>query len=169
MQRPEPNEFDPYYSLYIDRVPDGDVVEILSRQGAETVGLLEGVDEERALHRYAPDKWSLKEVVGHVVDAERIFGFRAMAFARGDGQPYPGMDQDDYARNAAFDGRSLASLVEEFRGLRASHVALFGSFGEEVSLRKGVASGCPFSVRSLVYVIGGHEAHHVGVLRERYL
>lgn len=168
MQRPDKSEYHPYYSMYVDLVPEGDVVKILNDQIQETLGALADVDEERALYRYAPDKWSVKEVVGHMIDTERIFSFRALAFARNDAAPIPGMEQDDYVANAKFEGRPWQTFVDEFRHLRAANVALLGSLDDELSLRKGVASEREFSVRATAYIIAGHELHHRQVLRERY-
>ena len=169
MQRPDATEHAEYYSLYIDRVPDGDILEHLRDQRRETLGLLRPIDDERAVYRYAPDKWSIKQVLGHVIDVERAFGFRAMAFARGESAPIPGLEQDEYVAAADFDARPMASLLEEYEALRGSHLALFGSFDEATGRRVGTASGCEFSVRAIPYILAGHERHHLGVLRERYL
>ena len=119
--------------------------------------------------RYAPGKWSLTEVIGHVVDTERVLATRAMLFARGDAKPLPGFDQDALIEGAMFDDRPLASLVDEFEHLRRANVALFGSWGEEAQARRGVASGCAFTVRALVTIVAGHALHHLDVVRERYL
>ncbi len=169
MQRPRATEHAEYYALYIDRVPDGDVLEHLRAQAQGTLDLMRPIDDERARYRYAPDKWSIKQVLGHVIDVERAFGFRAMAFAREERAAIPGLEQDEYVACANFDARPLASLLEEFEALRRSHLALFASFDDETSLRRGVASGCEFSVRAVPYILAGHELHHVDVLRERYL
>ena len=169
MTRPEPNECAPYYHTYISQVPEGDIIEILEKQLEETVNLLSGISEEKALFRYAPNKWSVKEIIGHVIDAERVFAYRALNIARNDKSDLPGMEQDDYVKFAQFDDLPLQDLLEEFRHVRQSNIFLFKSFDEEMQMRKGIASGCEFTVRTFPYIIAGHERHHQKVLRERYL
>ena len=169
MIRPEPNECAPYYHTYISQVPQGDIIEILEKQLEETVNLLSGLSEEKALFRYAPDKWSIKEIIGHVTDAERVFAYRALNIARNDKSELPGMEQDDYVKFAKFDDLSLADLVEEFRHVRQSNIFLFKNFDEEMQMRKGIASDCEFTVRTFPFIIAGHEKHHQNVLKERYL
>ena len=168
-RRPEPSEYAPYYGPYIDRVPDGPIADTLERQMEATRALLAGLPEDRADHRYQPGKWSIKEVVGHVLDVERIFATRALAFSRNDPEPYPGMDQDRYIDNARFGARALAGLAAELEALRRSNVHLFRSFDAETLDRKGVASGVAFTARAVPWILAGHELHHMGVLRERYL
>jgi uncharacterized damage-inducible protein DinB len=168
-KRPAGSEHAPYHHLYIDRVPHGDIVDTLEKQLESTLSILANVDEQKALYRYAPGKWSLKEVVGHVVDTERIFAYRALRFARGDDTPLPGVEQDDLVARAGFDRRTLASIVEEFRHLRQSNTALFRSFDEGALSCAGTASGMQVSVRALLFIIAGHELHHMAVIRERYL
>ena len=167
--RPAPGEYADYYTGYVERVPEGDVLDVLARDLDDALALLGGVDEERASHRYAPGKWTLAEVLGHVVDIERVFATRAMLFARGDAQPLPGVEQDDLIAGGDFAARPLFSLLDELAHLRRANIALFASLGEQTHLRRGVASGCEFTVRALVYVLAGHAAHHVDVIRERYL
>ncbi len=167
--RPEANEYAPYYEKYVSLVPDADLVETLERQGAETLALLRGLSEEKGAHRYEPGKWSVKQLVGHVNDGERIFAYRALAFARGDTQPLPGMEQDEWMAAVDFDARTLSSLIDEFESVRASTIHLFRHLSNEAWARRGTASGNEVTVRALAYVIAGHEAHHVRILRERYL
>ena len=167
--RPEANEYAPYYEKYVSLVPDADLVETLERQGAETVALLRGLSEERGAHRYAPGKWSVKQVVGHIIDGERLFSYRALSIARGDRAPLPGMEQDEWMAGADFDARTLRDLVEEFEAVRASTLHLFRHLTPEAWARRGVASDNEVTARALAYIIAGHEAHHVRVLRERYL
>jgi uncharacterized damage-inducible protein DinB len=167
--RPGPDEHAADYAGYVEQVPAGDVLEALARGLRELLAALQGVEETRASHRYAEGKWSLREVVGHLVDTERVFAGRAMQFARGETQPLPGMDQDDYVREAAFEERPLASLLEELEHLRRANLALFRSLGEKELARRGTASGHEVSVRALLFIIAGHERHHLRVLRERYL
>jgi hypothetical protein len=168
-RRPAATEFAPYYARYIDPVPDGDVVATLEAQLAETLALLGGIPEPRGTHRYAPDKWSIKEVVGHVADTERIMSYRALRIARADATPLPGYEQDDYVRAAGFDRLPLAELVAELQAVRAATVQLLRHLDADALVRRGTANNLPFTVRALAYVIAGHELHHVAVVRERYL
>jgi hypothetical protein len=167
--RPGADEYAPYYERYVSLVPDADLVGTLERQGAETVALLRSLTEERGAHRYAPGKWSVRQLVGHVCDGERIFSYRALAFARGDSQALPGMEQDEWMAGVDFDARTLSGLVDEFEAVRASTVHLFRHLSPEAWARRGTASDNEVTVRALAYIIAGHEAHHVAVLRERYL
>jgi uncharacterized damage-inducible protein DinB len=167
--RPEKNEYAPYYDKYVSLVPDGEVVETLERQIEDTLALLRGVGEERAAHRYEEDKWSIKQVVGHLVDTERIFAYRALAIARGEQQSLPGMDQNEYMAGANFDARTLADLLDEFSHLRRSNVLMLRGLSEDAWSRRGVASDNEVTVRAVAYIIAGHEAHHVQILRKRYL
>ena len=167
--RPEASEYAPYYERYVSLVPDGDVTGTLARQGEEVLALLGGVTEERAGFRYEPGKWSVKEVVGHVIDAERVFAYRAMAIARGDRAALPGMDQEEYMAGSDFDARTLADLAEEFSHLRRSNVLMLRGLTPAAWSRRGVASGNEVTVRALAYIIAGHAAHHLQVLRTRYL
>lgn len=166
--RPEHGEYLEYYRTYIARVPDGDIVAILGEQLEGTRRLLSGLRDAQALHRYAPGKWSVKEVVGHVTDAERVFAYRALRFARGDRTALPGFDERAWVPAGRFDARTIASLADELGAVRNATVALFRGLPSEVSLRDGEANGAAVSVRALAYIIAGHEAHHVAVLRERY-
>jgi hypothetical protein len=167
--RPEPNEYASYYERYISLVPDADLVETLERQGAETVALLRGLSEEQGQHRYEPGKWSVKQLVGHVNDGERVFSYRALSIARGDRAALPGMEQDEWMAGVDFDARTLASLTDEFEAVRAATLQLLRHLSPEAWARRGTASDNEVSVRALAYIIAGHEAHHVRILRERYL
>ena len=169
MTRPERDEYADYYDLYVSQVPDGDIVETLAAQGAEFAAMIEAIPEERGDHRYADGKWSVKEVIGHLVDTERVMGYRALAFARGDRTPLPGIDQDVYVGGANFADRSIADLAAEFEALRVSHLNLFASFDDEIWMRRGTASECVFSTRAVAWIMAGHVAHHAAILTERYL
>lgn len=169
IQRPDRSELESPYHGSFDRVPEGDILQILTKQVADTTELVRSIGEKRGDHRYAPGKWSIKEVVGHLADTERIMSYRALAFARGDGTPLPGFEQDDYAIAGRFERRRLIDLAEEFRVIRASTLALFRGFDEEALLRRGTASGAEFTVRAIAFLICGHEIHHKAILRERYL
>jgi hypothetical protein len=133
------------------------------------VRFLDGLPEEKADHCYAPGKWSIKEVVGHLIDSERIMTYRALRFARGDETPLPGYEENDYAENANFDKLSLKVITDELRAVRLSSLYLFRSFDDEMWIRKGKASGFDFSVRTIPYQVVGHEIHHMKIIRERYL
>lgn len=167
--RPDANEYASYYEKYVSLVPDADVVETLERQLEDTLALLGGVAEESAGHRYEPGKWSIKQLVGHIVDAERIFAYRALAIARGERQPLPGMDQDEYMAGVDFDARTLADLADELANVRRANVLMFRALSADGWARRGVASDNEVTVRALAHIIAGHEKHHVNILRERYL
>lgn len=167
--RPAPDEFAPYYGRYIDRVPDGDIVATLREQVRETVALLRAIPDAKAGFRYAPDKWSIREVVGHLGDCERIFTYRALRIARGDDTPLAGFDENAYVSRARLDDRSFAGLIDEYAAVRAASVALFHALFPEEWTRRGMASEKGVSVRALAWITAGHELHHLAVLKERYL
>lgn len=165
---PEAGEFAPFYANYIGNVTEDDVVAAIEAQARETSALLARVDEEKGSFRYGPDKWSVKEVVGHVADAERVFAYRALAIARGDQASLPGFDENDYMRNANFGERTMRSIAEEYGAARAATLAAFRGFSDAAWQRKGTANNTPISVRALAHICLGHERHHLRVLRERY-
>jgi len=167
--RPTTAEYAPFYAGYVEKVEGDDVLGALRAQRDDSLSLFRGLTEQQGLRRYAAGKWSVKEVLGHVADGERVFTYRALSFARGESQEQPGFDQDAYVVAAGFDHRSLTSIVEEYESVRQATLTLFGSFGEDVWRRVGVANGVPFSVRGIAFIAAGHEAHHLAVLRERYL
>lgn len=169
LERPDPLEHESYYGLYIGRVPDGDVLEILEAQVGVTLDLLASVPPELEQHRYAAGKWSVREVVGHVIDVERVFTHRAFTIARGDPEPLAGMDQDVYAAESRAHARPLADLARELAAVRAATLALFRGFSDDVWTRTGVASGFSFTVRTFPYIIAGHELHHRVGLESHYL
>lgn len=167
--RPDPSEHLPYYRPYIDLVPDGDVITTLSRQLEDTFAVLEQFGEERGGHRYAPGKWSVKEVLGHLIDAERIFAYRALRFSRGDAQPLLGFEEDAYVAAASFDRCRLSDLAAELDHLRRANVLLFRQLDPEAWDRRGTANNAEVTVRALAWIMAGHELHHRKVLLERYL
>jgi hypothetical protein len=169
LTRPATTEFAPYYSRYIDRVPDGDLLGTLEAQQRETQALLRSIPESRADHRYAPEKWSIREVVGHVADTERIFAYRALRMARGDTTPLAAFDENAYVANADFGSRPLAALADDVQIVRAGTLSLLRPLSDAELMRIGTASDCPISARALAWIIAGHELHHVAILRERYL
>ena len=168
-RRPADDEHAPYYGKYIGLVSDGEIIRTLEAQLVETLALLSGVTEQGATFRYAPDKWSVKQALGHMIDTERVFSYRAMAAARCEKAPLPGFDQDEWVESGNFDLRSLASLRAELEAVRHSTILLFRGFAADAWDRRAVASGNPVSVRALAWIIAGHELHHRQILRERYL
>jgi len=168
-KKPEKGEFLPYYERYIDLVGSGDVLAILSRQMAETQALLRSLPASVATYRYAPGKWSVNEVIGHLIDSERIFAARALRFARNDPTALPGFEQDDYVSNSSFDSYPLGELASELGTVRESTLFLFKHLEEDAWMRRGIANGAEVSVRALAYIIAGHELHHRGILGARYL
>ena len=166
--KPAPGDYAPYSEQYISLVTGDDILETLKTQLKQTSTLFSGRSERDGNFRYAPDKWTVKEVLGHVADAERIFAYRALRFARADQTPLAGFEQDDYVRSARFAARKLAEVVDEYADVRQASLALFRSFDEEAWLRRGVANGNPATVLALAYLIAGHELHHRKILEERY-
>ena len=162
---PESSEYAPYYGRYISLVTDDDVLNALDAQIADTRELLSTLHGD---HRYAPGKWSVNEVVGHLIDAERIFAYRALRIARNDATPLPGFEQDDYVRAANFDNCQLHDLAEEFSTVRRANLLMFGQLSPEAWLRRGTASENVVSVRAIAYIIAGHELHHRRILAEKY-
>ena len=166
---PAADEFDPYYAGYIERVQDSRLSLVLRRQRAAVLELLTGWTESQAGYRYAPDKWSLKEVIGHLVDCERVFVYRAMSIARGERQSLPGFDQDAYVVTGGFDARQVADLAREYETVRNASLSFFESLGPDSWLARGPANEVEVSVRAIGYIVAGHEAHHLAVIKERYL
>ena len=168
MNRPQADEYVGYFSRYIDQVPDGDIVALLEAQGNATQKLLASIGEEKGGYRYAPGKWSIKQVIGHIGDAERVFAYRLLAVARGEKQSLPGFDEKEYVDGANFDSRSLAELAEGLAATRRATLALARSLDDEAWNRRGVANDNSISARAIAWVTAGHERHHVNILRERY-
>lgn len=169
LPRPADGEYAEYYRRYVGLVPDGDIVATLDGQFDDTATLLEGLTPEQEVHRYAPGKWSVREVVGHLVDTERVFAYRALSMARGDGAALPGMDQEAWAAHTNAHERRLADLLEEWRAVRRANVRFFASLDAAAGARTGVASGNPFSVRSFPWIVAGHELWHRDLLERDYL
>jgi len=167
--RPEPSEAKAYYFTYIDRIESSDIIDVLKTQSEETLAPLGSISEDKSLYRYAPDKWSIREVLNHVSDSERIFLSRALWFARGFVTPLPEYDQNICVPAARADEVSWSSHLDEFRAVRLATIAFFRNLPEDAWMRTGVASGNPFTVRALAYIIAGHVTHHMGILQERYL
>jgi len=168
VQRPARADVSDDYLAYIDRVPDGDIIARLASQIVDTRAMLDSLTEDRAALSYAPGKWSVREVLGHIVDTERVFAYRALAFSRADRQPIPGMDQDAWAAAAGYDGLALPEILANLVAVRAATVTLFRALTDEQWRRRGIASGFEFQAGAIAWIIAGHELHHRGVLVERY-
>lgn len=166
--RPDSTEYAPFYAAYVASVPEDDVLAALRASGRELAGTLASVPESRAGYRYAEGKWSIREVAGHLIDAERIFSYRALRVARGDTTPLAAFDENDYVRTAGSDARVLTELADELALVRESSLRLFASLPAEAWTRRGVASGREVTVRALAYITAGHGRHHHRILRERY-
>jgi uncharacterized damage-inducible protein DinB len=168
--RPSDDEFAVYARPDIDYVTGDDAVGALAAQGKEVAALLESLNEETIReHRYAPGKWTVREVIGHLIDDERIFAYRALCVARGDTRPLPGFDENDYVAATGFESRTLASLIDEYRSVRAATLSLFQNLTADEWTRRGNVNGYEASVRGLAFHMAGHELHHLRTLRERYL
>ena len=167
--RPDDTEYAPFYAAYVAGVPEDDVVGVLRDSGRDIVAALAAIPEARGGFRYAADKWSVREVIGHLIDAERIFAYRALRLARADATPLPGFEENDYVRAAGSDARALADLTDELSAVRDATARLFASLPDEAWERRGVVNGREVSVRALAYITAGHARHHLDVLRKRYL
>lgn len=170
MDFPKPEEYAEYYSRYMKYIPvDKNIIDVL-REGSDNLqSLIGSLTEEKGNYAYAEGKWSVKEVLGHLADVERVMAYRALCIARGEKQPLPGFEQDDYVAVGGFNNRDLASLAEELLQVRNSSIALFKNFKEEDGLRWGKASGYDATARAFMFIIAGHELHHIKILKERYL
>jgi len=168
-RKPSTDEFNEYYQRYVGQVPDGDIIDVLKAQRERMSDLLAGIPDSKISYRYAPGKWTTREVAGHVVDTEWIFVYRALRIARGDSTPLAGMEQDAFMAGANFENRALSSIMHEFSSLRTAAIEMFASFDENILDLRGTASGFPFTVRALLFIIAGHAEHHMNVLKERYL
>jgi len=167
--RPEPGEFAPYHNTYISLVAGNDIVASLDEQRRQTLLLLSGRPESEGDLRYAPGKWTLKEVLGHINDTERIMAYRALRIARGDSTPLPGFEQDDYVRDGPFAHNSLPDLIEDYIAVRRATLTLFRNLQEKDWIRHGTVNGNKLTVRALAYIIAGHELHHRRLIEEKYL
>lgn len=166
---PGTDEYGAYYAGYISLVPDGDLVVLLRTQGDEVRRLVADAGESRGGYRYEPGKWSVREVIGHLADTERVFSYRALRIARDDATPLASFDENAYAATAGHDSRTLADLTAEWSAVRAASMALFESLNDVALARRGTASGKPLSARAAGFIVYGHTAHHLRILRERYL
>ncbi len=167
--QPQPDEFAPFYAGYVHRAIDGDILEKLEHLKESTYLFFTGIPADKANYSYAPYKWSVKQVLNHMIDTERVFAYRVLCFLRRDENLLPGFDENAYADTAAVNNRSLQDLANEFKAVREANLFLYRSVSHEKSLFVGMASGKPVSVRALLYIIAGHELHHIAILKERYL
>ncbi|HAI75979.1 MAG TPA: DNA damage-inducible protein DinB [Microscillaceae bacterium] len=167
--KPNASEYAPYYAPYIDAIPQGNILEILEKNLDEITDRLGDLTDEQGNFRYEAGKWSIKDVLGHIIDAERVFAYRCLRVARLDKTPLPGFDQDDYVLNHQAEKRTLYSLLKELESVRMSTIALFESLAPETYEATGVASDKPVSVKALIYIAAGHTLHHWKVLQTRYL
>ena len=166
--RPEANDYGSFYAGYLENVTEDDIVSALEMQSTDTQRLIGSVEEERGRYRYAAGKWSVKEVIGHFIDSERVMAFRALSLARGETKPLPGFDENEYVRNSGFDAWRLTDLAEHYALVRRSTVILFRNLPSEAWLRRGMANEYPVTVNALAWIILGHERHHLRILREKY-
>jgi hypothetical protein len=169
INRPEKDEYAPYYLPYVNAVPEGDIISILTKQLEDTKLLLKEVTEEQGKFHYAPGKWSIKEVVGHMTDTERIMAYRLMSIARGETVSLPGFDESLYVANSSFNDQAFEQLLEHFSVVRDSTLVLLQSLNEDAWLRKGLANNTGVTVRGIAYIIAGHAMHHCKIIKERYL
>jgi hypothetical protein len=169
MNRPDKNEYASYYERYVSLVKESDIVAALETQQLEFLEIFKEIAEEKGVFRYEAGKWSIKELIGHLIDGERIFAYRALRFARADKTPVEGFEQDDYIANADFDAIRLDDLIAEFSLLRQANILFFRNLSDEIWSRTGTASNAEVSVRALAYIMAGHVRHHLKILQARYL
>jgi len=168
MKRPNKDEYALYYHTYIEKVPDGDITKTLSKQITQVKNLFKNVSKKKSFYRYSPEKWSILEVLGHIIEAERVFSYRVLRFARNDNQALHGFDENNFIRQANYNAIKLTDLVKEFCALREANVLMLKNISDEMSLRQGMANGNKFTVRALAYIMAGHVNHHLKILKERY-
>jgi uncharacterized damage-inducible protein DinB len=169
MKRPLPSEYPSFYKHYVDNVKTNNIIKELRDQVIDIQAIISEIPEEKEEFLYAPGKWTIKEIIGHIIDTERVLGYRAMRFARKDKTPLPGYDEDHYVANGNFNKQTLYSLGHEFAIVREANLALFKTWDEEALSQVGVANGLDVTVRSLLFMIAGHATHHMGVIKEKYL
>lgn len=167
--QPQPDEFAPFYAGYVAKAGEGDVLQTLTQLKENTYKFFTSIAAGKEDYAYTPGKWTIKQVLNHMIDTERVFAFRLLCFARKDENAMPGFDENAYAGNADVSDRTLNHLAKEFKTLREANLYLYGSITPAQSLNKGIASGKSVSVRALLYIIAGHELHHLAILKERYL
>lgn len=167
--RPEVNEYASYYERYVNAVPEGDLLHTLDFQVTETINLLKNLTEDQAHFRYAPEKWTIKEVIGHITDTERIMYYRLLCIARGEKAMMPGYDDQEYVKNGYFNRFSVQELLEQLSIVRQNTLILLKNLDEEAMLRRGNANGTEVTARAIAYIIAGHELHHRTLIKDRYM
>ncbi|RKY99655.1 MAG: DNA damage-inducible protein DinB [Ignavibacteriae bacterium] len=167
--KPKPGDYDPYFEQYIKLVEGDDIIKILYEQNKTCRKLINSISDHKGNYRYADGKWTIKEVLGHILDTERIFAYRALSLARGEKKSLPGFDHNDYVKEGNFNSRELLELSFEFKLLRETNLLLYKSFSEEMLCKRGLTNEAPVTVLALFYFIAGHEKHHLNVLEEKYL
>lgn len=166
---PETSEYVHFYSTYVELVEKTNIISCLNKQLHEVFTLINSAPGDKAYYAYEPDKWTLKEVIGHMIETERVFAYRALAISRGEKQPLPGMDQNEYMKGANYTKRTMANLSNEYLSVRVSTIHLLSNMTKEMINQTGVASGAEVSVRALAFIIAGHELHHLDIIKKRYL
>ncbi|MFV1884579.1 MAG: DinB family protein [Balneola sp.] len=166
---PDGTEYAHFYATYVEQIEKTNIINTLNNQMHEVFTLINSVPGDKAYFKYAPDKWTLKEILGHMIETERVFSYRAFAISRGDTQPLPGMDQNEYMKGNNYNKRSLANLCNEYLAVRVSTIHLLSSMTKEMIGRKGIASGVEVTVRALAFIIAGHDKHHFEIIKEKYL
>lgn len=169
MKRPTIHEYAAFYNTYVEMVPKGDIIKIMKKQCDQIKKLLSDVSPKKSLFRYAPGKWCIREVLGHMIDTERVFAYRALRFARNDKNDLPGFDENEYIRQSNYSEVKLKELIEEFCSMRHSNIIMFKNFPDDFEMRKGTANGNSFTVRAMAYIMTGHVNHHLNVLKEKYI
>lgn len=169
IRRPHANEYGPYYNTYINKVKNDDFIEELKSGKNNTIDFLKNLPAEKWDYKYGPDKWTIKEVMAHIIDTERVFAYRAMCISRKDKTPFPGFNENDYAPNSNANNRTADSLIKEYAAVRDASVSLFENLNDEMLGQIGTASGMPAAPIAIGFIIAGHEIHHVGIIKERYL
>jgi hypothetical protein len=169
LNKPQPDEYPEFAAKYVNSVPNGPILDILDYLKDSTYNFFSRMTTEQADYAYADGKWMLKEVLGHMIDTEKVFSFRAFCFSRGEKSPLPGFDQDEYVQNSTFSTRSIQDLADEFKTVRQTSIYLYTAFNDEQIMRKGIASNNPVTVRALIYMTAGHELYHLNLIKERYI
>ncbi|MES2274480.1 MAG: DinB family protein [Bacteroidota bacterium] len=169
IDKPLPGEYAPYYETYVSLVKTDNIINLLTKLQDSTFNFFNNLPADKAEYAYADGKWTIKQVVGHLIDAERVFAYRLFCFSRGDKSSLPSFDENSYVENGGFNKRSLLNLIEEFKTVRAANIYLLKSISNEQSVIVGTASNVPVSVRALAYIMAGHELHHLRIINERYL
>ena len=167
--KPNPGDYAPYYERYISLLPDEDILKILEEQKISSEKFLKTISEDQGNYSYAEGKWTIKEVIGHIIDVERVMAYRALCFSRGEKQNQPGFEQDDYIVNGNYNNRTLSDLISEFVAMRNANLFMVKSFSDEMLKQSGIASDNKVTVLALIYIIAGHERHHIKIIKEKYL